>query len=167
MRRGIAQGVGLAVLLVGLTGCGYTAGGPYRSGISTVHVEMFNARTYRRDLEFQLTEAVKKRIGSDTPYRLSEKADADTVLRGEVLRVDQVAWAPDPASRLPREKQIAMSVRVQWQDLRNGRLLIDQPIELTAADYAPPLGESEAYALQQVSDKMAEKIISGMYDPDW
>lgn len=157
----------LAAALLGLSGCGYSAGGPYRSGISTVHVEMFGSRVFRRDLEFQLTEAVKKRIGLDTPYRLADKPRADTVLRGEVVRVDQRAWAPDPASRLPREKQLTLAVRVQWQDLRNGRLLLDQPIELQAADYVPPLGESEAYVLQRVSDKMAEKIVRRMYDPEW
>lgn len=157
------------VLLVAATqvGCGYSWGAPYRSGIKTIHVEMFSSREFRRDIEFQLTEAVKKRIGTDTPYRLATKSKADSVLSGEITEVRRAAFAPDPLSRLPREQQLTLAIRVRWQDLRSGEFLVDQPIELQAVDYIPPLGETEEYALQKVTDKMAEKITGRMYDQEW
>lgn len=159
----------LALLVLAATqvGCGYSWGGPFRMGIDTVHVEMFTSREFRRDIEFQLTEAVKKRIATDTPYRLSRKAEADSLLSGEVLEVRRAAFAPDPLSRLPREQQLTLAIRLRWQDLRSGEFLIDQPIELQAVDYIPPLGETEAYALQKVTDRMAEKITGRMYDQEW
>jgi hypothetical protein len=157
----------LFVSLLFATGCGYSWGHSHRAGIETVHVEMFDTREFRRDIEFQLTEAVKKRIGSDTPYRLAEKDRADTTLRGEVLEVRRSSWAPDPLSRLPRQQQLTLAIRLQWQDLRSGEMLLDRPLELQAVDYTPPVGESEAYALQKVTDRMAEKITREMYDQAW
>jgi hypothetical protein len=159
----------IAVLLLAATqvGCGYTWGAPYRQGIQTVHVEMFGSREFRRDIEFQLTEAVKKRIATDTPYRLSKKADADSLMSGEILEVRRAAFAPDPLSRLPRQQQLTLAIRLRWQDLRTGEFLIDQPLELQAMDYIPPLGETEDYGLQKVTDRMAEKITGRMYDQQW
>ncbi|MBN2448337.1 MAG: LptE family protein [Phycisphaerae bacterium] len=153
-------------VLAGLTGCGYSAGGPYRKGIQTVYVDMFGSKEFRRDLEFQLTEALKKRIAMDTPYRLAPKDHADTILSGEVLEERQAAWAPDPESRQPREKQLTLAVHVQWKDLRNGRLLINKPVELQAVDYLPAAGESEKYAQQRAIEKLSERIIAEMYD-EW
>ena len=146
-------------------GCGYTAGGPYRKGIETVHVDMFGTREFRRGLEFQLTEAVKKRVGLDTPYRLSPLERADTTLSGDILEVRQAAWAPDPLTRQPREKQMNLAVQVRWKDLRTGKMLFDAPIRLQAADYLPAAGETEAYTEQRVIEKMAQQIVAQMYDP--
>jgi hypothetical protein len=160
--RIIACGL-LIVGLGGLTGCGYQAGGLQRDGIQTVHVEMFGSRVFRRDIEFTLTEAIKKRIAMDTPYRLAPKNRADSVLRGEVLEVRQSAYAPDPVSRIPRETQLTLAVRVQWQNLHTGELEVDQPVQLQAVDYSRQLGESEAFALDQATDRLARKITELMY----
>lgn len=149
------------------TGCGYSSGQLYRNGIETIHVEMFNTQEFRRDIEFQLTEAVKKRIGMNTPYRITSKAKADTILKGEVLEVRQAAFAPDFATRQPRDTQMTLAIRMQWQDLRDGRMLRDQPILLQAVDYLPPAGESEPFALQQAVDRMAWRIVTKLFDPDW
>ncbi|MFH1745705.1 MAG: LptE family protein [Planctomycetota bacterium] len=154
------------ITIIGLSGCGYRAGALHRPGIETVHVELFASQEFRRDLEFNLTEALKKRINLDTPYRLAAKDKADTILKGEVLEVRQAAFATDYLSRLPREKQLTLAVRVQWKDLRSGRVLIDQPVELQAVDYLTPTGETEKFAQQRAIDRLAAKIIAKMYD-EW
>lgn len=152
--------------LAALTGCGYRAGALYRPEIETVHVEMFASKEFRRDLEFMLTEALKKRINLDTPYRLAEREKADTILKGEVLEVRQAGFATDFRSRQPREKQLTLAVRVQWKDLRSGRVLVDQPVELQAVDYLTPTGETEKFAQQRAIDRLAAKIVARMYD-EW
>jgi len=158
---------GAAVTLVLLsTGCGYKAGGPYRTDIRTVYVEMFGSREFRRELEFQLTEAVKKRIGSDTPYRLAPREKADTILTGEVLEERQAAWAPDFRSRQPREKQLTLAVRIQWRDVRTGRLLVDTPVQLQTVDYLTPTGETEKFAQERAVDGLARQIVAKMYE-EW
>jgi hypothetical protein len=158
--------ISIVVLLVLLPGCGYKAGGPYRTDIQTVYVEMFGSREFRRDLEFMLTEAVKKRIGSDTPYRLAAREKADTILSGEVLEERQAAWAPDFLSRQPREKQLTLAVKLQWRDVRTGKLLADVPVQLQTVDYLTPTGETEKFAQERAVDGLARQIVAKMYE-DW
>jgi hypothetical protein len=153
-------------LALAITGCGYKAGGPYRPGIKTVFVAMAESKEFRRDLEFTLTEYLKKRLATDTPYRLADRQNADTILETEVLEERQMAWAPDFETRQPREKQLTLAVRVRWKDIRTGRILVDQPVLLQSADYSLQLGETEAFAQERALDRMAGRIIALMYD-DW
>lgn len=154
------------LLIVVLAGCGYSSDGVFRSGVRTVHVEIFESREFRRELEFMLTEALKKRIATDTPYRLADRESADTILKGEVLEVREAAFARDFRTRLPRDKQMTMVVRVQWKDQRSGELLFADDQRLTSIDYVPALGESQAYAEQKVVNRLAERIVARMY-ADW
>jgi hypothetical protein len=155
-----------ALAVLTSTGCAYQWGGPFRRDVSTVYVEMFTSREFRRDIEFNLTEAVKKRIGSDTPYRLTDREKADTLLTGEVTEVRQTAFAEDFRTRQPREMQLTLAVRVQWKDLRSGKMLVDVPVQLQAADYLPPTGETDTFALDRAVDGMARQIVARMYE-DW
>jgi hypothetical protein len=158
--------VALGAVSAALAGCGYRAGALYRPNIDTVYVQIFASKEFRRDLEFKLTEAIKKRISLETPYRLAPREKADTILSGEVLEERQAAFAPDYQSRLPRDKQLTLAVRVQWKDLRSGRVLVDQPVELQAADYLPPAGEKEELAQERVIERLAARIVAKMYD-EW
>lgn len=157
--------IGMLVVLGTVSGCGYRAGGPWRSDIRTVYVDMVGSKEFRRDLEFTLTEAIKKHIGTDTPYRLAARKNADTILEAEVLEERQTAYAPDYQSRQPREKTLTLAVRVQWKDVRTGRVLADQP-QLQAADYIPPAGETEKLAQERAIDRLAAKIVAMLYE-DW
>lgn len=158
----------LGLLLLGSlpAGCGYRADNLFRADVRTVYVEIFESREFRRDLEFMLTEAVKKRIATDTPYRLAPREKADTILRGEILEERQAAFAPDPLTRLPRDQQLTLVLRLEWKDLRTGRVLIDQPVLLQAVDYLPPAGESEKFAQDKAIDRLAARVVARMYD-DW
>ncbi len=161
-----ALGLTLWLVAAGVPGCGYRTGEIFRDDVQTVHVQIFGSKEFRRELEFKLTEAVKKRINTDTPYRLAGPEKADTILSGEVLEVRQAAFATDFQSRLPRDKQLTLAVRVQWKDLRSGRMLVDQPVELQAADYLPPAGETEEFAQERTIERMAARIVAKMYR-DW
>jgi hypothetical protein len=158
--------IGALGVLAGLTGCGYRSDTLFRTNVNTVYVDMFESKEFRRDLEFMLTEAVKKRIGTDTPYRLASKEKADTILKGEVLEERQAAFAPDSETRQPRDKQMTLVVRVEWKDLRNGQVLVDRPLLLQSVDYLPPAGESEKFAQQKGIDRLAARIVAQMYN-DW
>jgi len=154
-------------LLLPATGCGYSAHGLFRSDARTVHVAMFESREFRRDLEFMLTEAVKKHINSDTPFRLAPREKADTILKGEILEERQAAFAPDFLTRMPRDRQMTLVIRLEWTDLRTGKVLLDRPLLLQAVDYLPPAGETEKFAQQKVIDRLAARIVAQMYDEQW
>ncbi len=159
-------GSGCLVALCGLVGCGYSSDTLFRTDVKTVYVQMFDTREFRRDLEFMLTESIKKRVATDTPYRIAPKEKADTILKGEVLEERQAAFAPGFRSRQPRDMQMTLVVRMEWKDVRTGRMLVDQPLLLQAVDYLPPAGETEKYAQQKGMDRLAARIVAQMYN-DW
>src|SRR5215218_3507032 len=92
-RGGFAAGL-LAVVLAAAAGCtnpgghfsvlGYTTEPNYDPGICTVYVPIAQNITFRRGLEFDLTRAVIREIGSKTPFRIvdcKEKADTELCLK--------------------------------------------------------------------------------------
>lgn len=156
--------VGVAVACSLCTGCGYHSGQPFEQSVQTVHVESFSSKTFRRRLEIRLTEAVRKRINMETPYRLVADAQrADTLLSGEILEVRQSTLGRDFASNLPRETQYTLVVRFEWKDLRSGEVLAGRQQFIQTVDYIRPVGETEFIASQEALDDVAERIVEQMY----
>lgn len=160
----------LALLAGG--GCGYSTERPFPRNdpngmpIRTIAVEVFQSHEFRRGLELQLTEALAKRIELQTPYRLADKASADTVLRGEVKEVKQATLGRDFEHNRPRETSATFIVSMQWKDLRTGRILADEPNLTQTIDYVRPLKERFYDASSEGLDKLAQRIVERM-EAEW
>ncbi len=154
------------VCLAGLSGCGYSGQRPFRRDIMTVNVEPFGSRAFRRRIEIQLTEAIKKRIQMDTPYRLADKDKADSVLTGEVLQVRQGTLGRDFRTNLPRETHLALTVRFEWKDMRSGKVLVKRDRWVQSFEYVRPVKETEFIGLESAINRMAESIVEQM-EQDW
>ena len=160
------------VTLAQMTGCGYTLGNGFSPDIKTVSVPTFENDTFRRGLEFQLTESVQKEIQNRTPYRLARGMDADTRLTGRIVQVRKDVLGENNNDD-PRQLQFSIMVRVTWENLRTGEILAKQEVPvapeaiplLTQAGFAPELGQSQASATQIAIDQMARKIINMMETP--
>ena len=154
------------------TGCGYTVGNDFRQDIKTVAVPIFENKTNRRGIEFQLTEAVQKEITKRSRYRLAKGLEADTRLTGEIIgfRKDVLG---ETAQDDPRELQISLMVKVRWEDLRTGTLLAEQEMPLSPdqisltsqAEFAPEIGQSLATAMDDSMHSLARKIVNLMETP--
>lgn len=149
-------------------------GGPYRQDIHTVHVPIFQApKTFRRDFEFQLTEAVQKEIQTQTHFRLARAGEADTRLLGRIVSLSKQPLS-ETAQDDPRELQFQMAVEVTWEDVRGGqgeitRRQVAIPPDvvrlLSTGDFAPELGQSLATARQRAIDNLARQIVQLMQTP--
>ena len=148
-----------------LAGCGYSTERPFRQDISTVHVPIFQSKEFRRGLEFQLTEALQKRIQLDTPYRLASKRNADTELIGEVIEVQQNTFGSDFVTGLPRETGATIVVAFRWKDLRSGEILVERPRFTQTAEYIRPIGEDFFLGSERFIDRLAEAIVEQMEAP--
>lgn len=155
----------MAALALMVTGCGYSSDRLYRKNIRTVHVEMFQSKEFRRGIEFQLTEAVRKQIDRATPYKNAPKERADTVLSGEVLEWREATLGHQPLTGQPRQTAGTLAIRYRWQDMRTGKLIVDQPRVVTTMDYVPPIGETAYNARDDAVDRLARKIVAGMETP--
>lgn len=147
-----------------LAGCGYTTKRPFRQNIRSVYVPIFASKEFRRGLEFQLTEALQKRIIGETPYALAERPDADTELTGEVVEVRQASLGTDFRTDLPRETVATLVVRFRWKDLRTGKILVERDRFVQQVDYIRPVGEDFYLASQKGMDRLAERIVEQMED---
>lgn len=148
------------------TGCGYSTQRPFPTDIQTVHVEMFQSREFRRELEFQLTEALIKRIEMDTPYRIAPRRTADVVLTGEVLRVENRTFGDDFDFDLPREIGSSVMVRFRLRDMRTGEVLVERPRFVYQTSYIPPVGETFEAGMVRAMEGLAEQMVEAM-ETDW
>ena len=161
--------------LTSLVCCGYTTDrekiyrttNTQKNPIRTVAVDVFGSKEFRRGLELQLTEAVKKRLNSDSPYRLANKEYADTLLSGEIKEVRQSTIGRDFRNVLPRETVQTVVVSFKWKDLRTGEVLVDRPNFVQSVDYIRPLHEDFYHASERAMDRMAERIVEQMESDDW
>jgi len=169
-RRPAAPAMGRWVWAVVLpamaTGCGYSNSPLHRKTVRTVYVEMFQSKEFRRGIEFQLTEALRKQIERGTPYKNAAREKADTILSGEVLEWREATIGRDPFTALPRETAGTLAVRYRWQDMRTGKLLRDRPRFVTTIQYVRPVGEKVFQAREDAANKLARRIVNDM-ETDW
>jgi len=157
--------IAFSMLLLGmlLTGChGYSSTRPFRTDIQTIHVEMFQSKEFRRELEFRLTESLAKRIEMDTPYKIAPRKTADVLLTGEILKVENRTLGDDYKTDLPREIGSNVIVRFTLKDLRTGEILVERPRFVYQTTYIPSVGENFSQGMTRAMDGLAEQIVESM-----
>ncbi len=155
-----------------MNGCGYIVGSAHQPDVQTVQVSIFESDSYRRGLEFQMTEAVQKQILTHTPYRMAKGANADTRLTGRILQVRKDLLS-ETGFDDARELQVEYAVEVTWEDLRNKRILAQQQFPITpelihlvsTAEFVPEVGQSFATGNKKAIDRMARQIVQMMETP--
>jgi len=171
-----AMGVVACLSAALLSGCdvepteGYTLQSQYRPGIRTVDVPIWTVSkdVYRRGLEYRLTEAIKKRIELDTPYKIARRGRADTRLTGQIEKIEQRVISSNPRTGRPMEQEVAYTVSLRWVDLRTGEQLARRKDLRVTASYIPhaPVGEDFFLASEDALNKLAVRVVEEM-EADW
>ena len=167
-RKSIRRGPSIAGLLL-LTllamlpaGCGYTMKSIYPSGIHTVAVPIWKNNTFRRGLEFNLTEAIDKNIESRTPYRLAPINQADTELTGTIINASEGVLSNSFQTNLPQETQFTIVVNFTWRNLRTGAVLSRRVNFATSSTEIPQIGQQLPDAQQMAVERMAQAVVNQM-----
>ena len=147
--------------LLSLAGCGYRSGALIPPHVESVHVEMFDNETFRRELEIPLTRALKDEVARRTNLRLATAGAADSTLSGTITRVRARAIVYDQADEVLTQ-DITVHVRFEWRDAR-GRLLSSSTVSETVQRFAPR-DETQADAVQAAIQDLAERIIEEMQE---
>jgi len=92
---------------------------------------MFQSKEFRRGIEFQLTEALRKQIDRSTPYRNAPKEKADTIITGEVLEWQEATLGRD-ITNLPRETP------ERWPFATDGRICGPASCWWSSPGWLPP-----------------------------
>lgn len=153
------------VIALTATGCGYSTKRPFPKDIQTVHVELFQSKEFRRELEQHLTESLVKRINLDTPYRTAPARFADLTISGEILSVENRLLAVDFNTDLPREIGSTVVVRFRIKDMRTGDILVERSRFVYQSSYIPQVGETFQHGMVRAMDGLAERIVETLEEP--
>lgn len=167
----------LSVALVSC-GCGYhISGSPetepgfqwhtlYRDDVKTVAVPIFANRTYYQGVEFRLTKAIVTQLESQSPYKVVPRERADTILEGEITRVNLRTVSRDFASAVPQEQLYLIMLSFRWRDLRTGKILVERRDFEQTAPYYPTLGEDVFVGEQLNIERLALAVVQEL-QADW
>jgi len=152
--------VALAIIVLG---CGYTAAPLHSTDYSSVAVDIFANETFDRQIEFGLDEALVKEIERKTPWKVTGRNRADTVLTGMITDFDRRVLTKSPDDNT-LELQVILVVDYTWKEVKSGKTLLRgslrQPGEAVIA-----VGESEATAAREAFRDIAERIVERMEEP--
>ncbi|MBN1490768.1 MAG: LptE family protein [Phycisphaerae bacterium] len=151
-----------AVAVLFATGCGYSSSSLHPGGVRSVYVEMFQSKEFRRGLEMQLTEALRKELDRRTPYRNAPRNRADSVLSGEIFEVRQSGLGEDFVTGKPREMAATFITRFRWKDMRTGKILAEQDQLIQTVEYVQPVGEDFFHASEAGLNALATRIVDTM-----
>ena len=157
----------LVHFVLGLCGCtemsGYSNETLYPKDVSSVCLEMFDNQSFRRGVEYQLSDALAKRIEAATPYKIiSSKDRADTVMSGQIVHVSELVLSVERETGLPLERELLLRAVVNWKNLKTGRLLIDNKSVTAEATYSDYQNQDFTYASALATNKLARRIVELM-----
>lgn len=167
----------LAVLLAAtalVAGCasdpaeGYSSASLYRDDIATVAVPIFTNQSFTRDVEFELTDALIKEIEARTPYKVTSSARANTILTGEIRRIELDQLSKSRLTGLSEEVVLSVTIDFQWKDLRTGRVLVERRDFTGNGLFVPsrPTGEPVELGQFAVVQQLARDIV-GELRSEW
>ena len=167
IRRMRAWALVLAAVLAGPTGCGYSIRAPFDPAVRTVYVPVFRSITFRRDVNFQLTELVQKEIEKRTPFKVVGTPEgADMILEGEINFADKNIIVENPFN-FPRQLTATLYANVKWT--HNPPLekeALADPVQVAATvNFVPEVGETSMTAFLEANQKIATQIVDMMEEP--
>jgi hypothetical protein len=142
---------------------GYSDESLFPQDVDSVCLEMFDNQTFRRGVEFELSDALAKRIEAQTPYKIiSSKDRADTVLSGQIVSVGESVLSTERESGRPLEKEVRLRAVVNWKDLKTGELLIDSKTVTAEAAFSYFQDQDFTYASALAANNLARRIVELM-----
>ena len=154
MRAELFLGV---VLLV--SGCGYTLGYRLPEGVFRLAVPTFRNETFplRREIEQELTRAVRRELELRTDANLVESRRADAVLEGTVLSF-QEAVVTEGARDVATERSIEVVTRIRVFRTKDGTDILNTEIR-DHETFSVFAGETQEDARARAVRKIAERIV--------
>ena len=157
----------LVLSIITFSGCpsmsGYSSEPIFPQGINSVCLEMFENQSFRRGVEYELTDALAKRIEADTPYKIiSSKDRADSVITGRIVSINESILTTEREIGRALEKEVRLTAVVTWKNLKTGELLIDNHTVTTEATYSDYQMQVFGYASTLAANNMAQNIVELM-----
>ena len=163
-RIGRAPALGLALLALGLTGCGYSFRGDLPDHIKTVAVPVFTNRTAEPAVENWLTSAVVEAYATNGRLRVVKTQEADAILDGEVVGYSVQSIAFDNQANV-RVYRLLVTMNIKLRDVRRNSVLFEQQGLREKSDFqvlgavSQTIGAEEG-AVRSAARDIARSIVS-------
>jgi hypothetical protein len=157
-------GVLVSLIFCGCDGMsGYSDELLYPAEISSVYVEMFDSQSFRRGVEYELSDALAKRIEAATPYKvISDRDRADSVISGRISSIGMSTLTSERETGRSLEREVEIRAAVSWKNLKTGEMLLnDMPVS-GAASYSEWQEQSFEYASSLAANNLARRIVELM-----
>ncbi len=142
---------------------GYSDEPLFPQDVSSVCLEMFDNQTFRRGVEYELSDALAKRIEVDTPYKLVSSLDrADTVIDGQIISMEIFELSTEREIGRVLEQELELRAMVNWKNLKTGQLLLDNQLVSASASYSTYQMQDFKYASTLAANNLAQKIVELM-----
>ncbi|GAG88799.1 unnamed protein product, partial [marine sediment metagenome] len=142
---------------------GYSNESLFPEDMGSVYVEMFENRSFWRGVEYELTDALAKRIEAETPYKIISSRDrADSVIGGQIVQVSESVLSSERETGRALEKQVELRAVVNWKNLKTGELLIDNRSVSASASFSEWQNQGFNYASALAANNLARKIVGLM-----
>ncbi|MCR4288748.1 MAG: LPS assembly lipoprotein LptE [Candidatus Scalindua sp.] len=149
----------IIVLFAIISGCGYTTKSLISRKINSIFIPIFENDTFRSGLEFDLTTALKDEIMSNTKLRIATKDNADIILSGKIIRVDEGVHSSNAQDNIV-ESSVTITVEIKVYERRTGRgLTLESPTITNTAEFIVSRGENVKTATQESLEGLAKKIV--------
>jgi len=157
----------LVYCTLALCGCaelnGYSNESLFPQEVDSICLEMFDNQTFRRGAEYELSDALSKRIEVETPYKIVSSRDrADTVISGRIVSIGELALSTERETGRVLEKEVEIHAIVNWKNLKTGELLIDNESVSASASYSEYQKQNFKYASTLAANNLAQKIVEQM-----
>lgn len=148
----------------GFCGCaGYSNESLFPKEVGSVYVEMFDNKSFWRGVEYNLTDALAKRIEAETPYKVISSRDrADSVISGQIVSINQLWVSTERETGLALEKEVELQATVNWKNLKTGELLINNQSVNASASYSDWQKQDFLYASTLAANNLALRIVELM-----
>lgn len=156
-----------------LHGCGYHVAGRANRlpvGLKTIAVLALENRTMRYRIEQVLTEAVVHELLARASYRVvSDPAEADAVLHGEITGIETSAVVFDAATGRATTILVTVRVKVRLENRATQKLLYQNDNFLFREGYelstdVASFFEEQGPALERLARDFAARLVSGLLE---
>ncbi len=157
----------LVTVCFGLCSCskitGYYNSSLYPQDVRSVCLEMFDVQSFRRGVEYELSDALAKRIEADTPYKIISSPDrADTVMNGKIESIGSSVLSIEREGGQALENEVELRVVINWKNLKTGELLIDNELVVARATYSSFQNQDFNYGSALAANNVAQRIVELM-----
>ena len=165
------------VALLAVAGCGYSLAGRgafLPAYIRTIGVPPFTNNTTVFDVDRRVTEQVRRELTGRGKYKVFPiEAGNDAVLTGEISSISIVPVTFNQQQQASRYALI-LSARVEFKDLKTGKVLWSNPAMQFREEFEPSTGTSitdasaffgqDTNAMDRVAAEFARSVVSALLE---